>query len=240
MARVIVTADDYGYCKTRDRGILQAFKDGIVTSAAIMGNSPHGREATTLASMAEMELLLHGNITEGCALTSTSQYKPSASEHKKPFPCFVSEVDIQHAQVYTSLTTEEGMFHSKSMVVNVLGGQAFLTQQFHEDVVDELTAQVAAFQQWTGATPVCINSHNHSCSVPTLAHAMTTVALARGIPAFRLAQLSSRKPESPSTSPFLLNVDRSSHKVAVTCLYLHRIFDAVSSGCYEKSPYVLY
>ena len=63
---LIVTADDYGYDKKRDEGILECFQKGIVTRASLLVNgSSANTTAVSRAKENNMPLGVHLNITEG-------------------------------------------------------------------------------------------------------------------------------------------------------------------------------
>jgi predicted glycoside hydrolase/deacetylase ChbG (UPF0249 family) len=66
MRRVIINADDLGYDPAIDRGILQAAREGVVTSASVMVNLP-GAEAAVRAALSQGRpaLGLHVNLSRG-------------------------------------------------------------------------------------------------------------------------------------------------------------------------------
>lgn len=74
MTKLIVNADDFGYCEAVNYGIISAHKKGIITSTTIMANMPgveHGA------------LLLKENKTLSCGIHLTmSCYKPVLTNHK--------------------------------------------------------------------------------------------------------------------------------------------------------------
>lgn len=49
MKKLIVNADDFGYGRGVNRGIIEAFQKGIVTSATLLVNKPAAQEAAKLA-----------------------------------------------------------------------------------------------------------------------------------------------------------------------------------------------
>lgn len=69
MRRLIVNADDFGAGSATDRGILQAFRQGIVTSASLLANAPHTSGAVTMAKDAGLPTGVHLNLADGCSLT---------------------------------------------------------------------------------------------------------------------------------------------------------------------------
>ena len=70
MKRLIVNADDFGLCASVNRGILEAHRDGIVTSATILANGPGFEEAVALGRGAPgLGVGVHLNLTRGRALS---------------------------------------------------------------------------------------------------------------------------------------------------------------------------
>ncbi len=63
---LIVTADDFGYAQQRDRGIIEAFNNGIITRASLLVNGSSARTtAVELAQEHGLKLGIHLNLTEG-------------------------------------------------------------------------------------------------------------------------------------------------------------------------------
>ncbi len=66
---MIVSADDLGANPARNRGILEAFSLGIVTSASLLANGEAFCEAVDLAGDARLPVGVHLNLSEGFSLT---------------------------------------------------------------------------------------------------------------------------------------------------------------------------
>ena len=66
--QVIVNADDFGYSDERNKGIVESFKFGVVSSVSLLVNGSSAREAIQLAQVNEMPLGLHLNLTEGLSI----------------------------------------------------------------------------------------------------------------------------------------------------------------------------
>ncbi|WP_407406258.1 chitin disaccharide deacetylase [Peribacillus sp.] len=49
MTKLIINADDFGYCKGINLGIIECFQNGVVTSATLMANMPGAEHAAGLA-----------------------------------------------------------------------------------------------------------------------------------------------------------------------------------------------
>ncbi|CAB4004951.1 carbohydrate deacetylase [Paramuricea clavata] len=63
---LIVTADDFGYAQQRDKGIIEAFNNGIITRASLLVNGFSARTtAVKLAQEHGLILGIHLNLTEG-------------------------------------------------------------------------------------------------------------------------------------------------------------------------------
>ena len=86
MSKLIVNADDFGYCEAVNYGIISAHRNGIVTSTTIMANMPGFDHAVNL---------LKENKDIGCGVHMTlSCNKPLNNKFK-------------------SLVDENGMFHRR-------------------------------------------------------------------------------------------------------------------------------
>lgn len=86
MSKLIVNADDFGYCEAVNYGIISAHRNGIVTSTTIMANMPGFDHAVNL---------LKENKSLGCGVHMTlSCNKPLNDKFK-------------------SLVDENGMFHRR-------------------------------------------------------------------------------------------------------------------------------
>lgn len=64
MKKVIINADDFGYCKSINRGILEAIKNGVVTSTSVMVYGNAVSEAVELKNMKNISIGLHLHMQE--------------------------------------------------------------------------------------------------------------------------------------------------------------------------------
>lgn len=69
MKRLIVNADDLGAGAETDRGILKAFREGVVTSASLLANGPSFSSAAKTARLEALPVGVHLNLSEGVPLT---------------------------------------------------------------------------------------------------------------------------------------------------------------------------
>jgi len=68
MILLIINADDLGCNADRDRGILQAFNKGIVTSASLLANGSSFTSAVALTKEAGLPVGVHLNLADGAPL----------------------------------------------------------------------------------------------------------------------------------------------------------------------------
>ncbi len=69
MISLIVNADDLGINPDRDRGILEAFRQGIVTSSSLLANGQSFNTAVEQVKATGLPIGVHLNLSEGRALT---------------------------------------------------------------------------------------------------------------------------------------------------------------------------
>lgn len=70
MPRFIINADDFGYSRGVNYGIIDAHTDGIVYSATMMVNMPGAQHAVSLAKEhPELQIGIHLTLTCGRAVS---------------------------------------------------------------------------------------------------------------------------------------------------------------------------
>src|SRR5215471_15343457 len=76
MKRLIVTADDFGLTEKVNQGIIEAHRDGIVTTTSLMANGSAFRDAMARASEAPaLSIGAHLNLTEGEPTSAKSEVR---------------------------------------------------------------------------------------------------------------------------------------------------------------------
>lgn len=132
MPDLIVNADDLGRTAGINRGILEAHKKGIVTSATVMVNYPAAEDgiALMLAEAPFLGMGLHLNLTSG---------RPVSDPETVP-----------------SLLDENGLFRQPRNWGPVMTAFA------PEEVERELRAQMARFIELAGKPPTHLDSHHHA------------------------------------------------------------------------------
>jgi len=83
--KLIVNADDFGFTKGVNKGIIEAHKNGIVTSCTVMITMPEIKNAKKLARKhPNLKLGLHLNMTLGKPLTNCLSLLKENGEFYKP------------------------------------------------------------------------------------------------------------------------------------------------------------
>nr|XP_048308348.1 carbohydrate deacetylase isoform X1 [Myodes glareolus] len=135
--QLVVTADDFGYCPRRDKGIVEAFLAGTVTSVSLLANGTAAESAAELARRHSIPTGLHANLTEG---RPVGPARHTAS----------------------SLLSSEGFFLGKMGFRKALAaGDVALPQ-----VREELEAQLNRFRELLGRSPTHVDGHQHVHVLP--------------------------------------------------------------------------
>ena len=92
MKRIIINADDFGLSRSVNAGVIKAHRDGVLTSATLMANTPGFDEAVALAKEnPRLGVGLHLNIVRGRPV-SRPDTVPSLLEADGRFPSRASVV----------------------------------------------------------------------------------------------------------------------------------------------------
>ncbi|XP_057621260.1 carbohydrate deacetylase isoform X3 [Chionomys nivalis] len=135
--QLVVTADDFGYCPRRDKGIVEAFLAGTVTSVSLLANGTAAESAAELARRHSIPTGLHANLTEG---RPVGPARHTAS----------------------SLLSSEGFFLGKMGFRKALeAGDVALPE-----VREELEAQLNRFRELLGRSPTHVDGHQHVHVLP--------------------------------------------------------------------------
>jgi predicted glycoside hydrolase/deacetylase ChbG (UPF0249 family) len=66
--KLIVNADDFGIGEERDRGIIELFEQGCISSCSILVNGVNFENSIKIAREIGFPVGLHLNLTEGCPI----------------------------------------------------------------------------------------------------------------------------------------------------------------------------
>jgi chitin disaccharide deacetylase len=149
--QLVVNADDFGMSRGVNRGIVEAYRDGLVTSASLMPNLPSAEDALTRAATCQdLGLGLHLTLTAG---------RPLSPPDRVP-----------------TLVDPDGQFY----VLGTLLGRLSLGQVSADDLTRELEAQVA-WALRRGVRPSHLDSHHHVHIHPRVAPIVIGLARQHGV-----------------------------------------------------------
>ncbi|XP_076021248.1 carbohydrate deacetylase [Genypterus blacodes] len=134
---LVVTGDDFGYCPRRNKGIVDCFQAGGISSVSLLVNGSAAKDAADLAKRHNIPIGLHVNLSEGVPVC------PSL-------------------RMGSTLITPGGFFHGKMGFRQALQrGQLIMAE-----VELELRAQVRLFKELTGHLPYHMDGHQHIHVLP--------------------------------------------------------------------------
>ena len=133
--KLLVVADDLGYCHQRDRGIIELLTDGIVDMASFMVTGMSAEHSAPMVEGFVDKIGLHFNITEGKPMSETSKV--------------------------ASLLDQQGIFHNKEEIRK----RAVNGEIKGDHVREELTTQIKQFWKLFNRVPIRIDGHQHAHTV---------------------------------------------------------------------------
>ena len=170
MKRLVVNADDFGLSPAVNRGILDAFHNGIVTSTTMLVNLDHFEDALAIKQAhPELPVGVHLSLVWG---------RPVSDPAKVP-----------------SLVDRDGRFPTR---LGVLARRYWLGQLSTTDVQTEFESQIRRFQA-SGLTPTHLDTHMHIHCLPGIFRALLAAATACGIEKVRVSHEESLVPTAGTT-----------------------------------------
>ncbi|XP_069788754.1 carbohydrate deacetylase [Narcine bancroftii] len=150
--RLIVTGDDFGYCRRRNRGIMECFRAKAISNASLLVNGTAAKEAAAMATRKKVPLGLHANLSEGLPVS-------------------------EQLRIGSSLVNKDGFFHGKMGIREVLKS-GFINLS---EVDRELRGQVDLFCELTGHLPYHMDGHQHVHVLPDIRDVFAQVLSDYGI-----------------------------------------------------------
>jgi chitin disaccharide deacetylase len=159
MASLIINADDLGIHPDINRGIVEAFRFGILTSSSFMVTTPYFKETVTEAVLTtELPVGLHLSLSYGTAITAASRIP--------------------------NLVDAEGRF---TRTAATLIGKMPRETALYDQIRVELDAQIAIAREH-GVKPTHLDSHQHVHMNPAIFRIVEDLSLRHGIPAIRMVR----------------------------------------------------
>jgi len=112
--KLVVNADDFGRTRDINRGILHAFRHGIVTSASLMVNFAAFDEAAQTAQEFDLPVGVHFNLTEGFPVSDSTDVASLVDSQgrffrKNTFMLSLAQGRIKEREVRTELHAQMEM-----------------------------------------------------------------------------------------------------------------------------------
>jgi chitin disaccharide deacetylase len=156
--RLIINADDFGFCESVNKGIVEAHTKGVLTSTTIMANMPATEQAADLAkNLPSLGVGVHLNLTAG-----------------KPL--------CQQASVKLILDSQGHFVLSPGK----LALASLITGKVRTAIETELASQIQWLID-KGIKPTHLDSHKHIHAFPTIFPIVCRLAKRFSIPAIRYA-----------------------------------------------------
>lgn len=157
MKKMIIRADDLGYCEAVNFGIAKTVKEGLVSSVGLMPNMSAAAHGVDLLKDTEVCIGQHSNICVG---------KPCAK------PSMIPSLLQENGEFISSRTYREAFIRGKEITV-------------FDEVVIEIEAQFNRFVQLTGREPEYFEGH--AVQNQNLSKALELVANRHGLKYLQMA-----------------------------------------------------
>ncbi len=131
MIKLVIRADDIGYCEAVNYGIYKSVKDGLISSAGLMPNMPYAKHGLDLLEGLKVAIGQHTNVCLG---------KPCAD------PALIPSLLDENGNFKSSRTYREAFKKGEEFVVT-------------EEAVIEIEAQYEKFKELVGKEPSYFEAH---------------------------------------------------------------------------------
>lgn len=177
--RVVLHADDFGMNAAINRGILQGFEQGLLTSASVLTNAPHAAQALS----AWKELLR----AQSAGRLPSSEVRRRLDDPHHPFDLGV-HLNLTQGRPITAekypaeLLDEQGRFPGPGALFRGLrrGGS-----RYQLEMLAELNGQIQAMLD-QGLRPTHLNGHQYVEMMPGVAELIPQLVEQYDIPAVRV------------------------------------------------------
>ncbi|XP_005567931.1 carbohydrate deacetylase isoform X1 [Macaca fascicularis] len=178
--RLVVTADDFGYCPRRDEGIVEAFLAGAVTSVSLLVNGAATESAAELARRHSIPTGLHANLSEG---RPVGPARRGASSLLGPEGFFLGKMGFREAVAAGDVDLPQ--VRSRSCR-RMLARTPRAPPGGYCEVREELEAQLSCFRELMGRAPTHVDGHQHVHVLPGVCQVFAEALQAYGVRFTRL------------------------------------------------------
>lgn len=126
--KIIINADDFGFSKSINEGIITAYKEGLITSTSIMINMPYREDAISKwKENKELGLGLHINLSQGSPISTNVKSLVDGNNtfynHRK---IEKEEVNISYEDAYQEIKAQIEKLLSYNVEIDHLDTHHFL------------------------------------------------------------------------------------------------------------------
>eukprot|EP00056_Hartaetosiga_gracilis_P002673 m.55890 g.55890 ORF g.55890 m.55890 type:complete len:333 (+) comp11156_c0_seq1:94-1092(+) len=226
--KLVVCADDFGYCLGTNVGVVEAFEDGIVTQASLLVNSLSCDDAVKRAQGCDLPLGLHLNLSEGIPISSLSPFTSNKIVHYFNDSVGITENNNsyynEHSREDTNSKPQKTINSTPS--TSTATTLCFLGKAIvHSDtrlgwdemsLRQEIRAQANLFERKTGYKCSHVDGHNHINVVENVAKGMVA-ELGDDFKSTRMPMFSSIEVSPPEETSFLGKIGSLTEQAS--CIY---------------------
>ncbi len=167
MKELIVNADDFGLAESVNRGIILAHREGILTSASLLGNGLAFDQAVALSrEFPHLSVGVHLNISGGPPVSSASSVPTLVNERGE---LHLSPPRVWFGILTGRITVEEIHSEFRAQVLKILGAgvtPTHLDGHLHVHVLPQLSPIVIALAREFGIRYVRCPAENLEATLP--------------------------------------------------------------------------
>lgn len=128
MTKIIINADDFGFSKSINEGIIDAYKEGLISSTTIMVNMPYVEDAISRwKDNSNLGLGLHINLTQGSPISNNVKSLVDENnifhKHRK---IENQEIEISYDDAYTEIKAQIEKLLSYDVKIDHLDNHHFI------------------------------------------------------------------------------------------------------------------
>ena len=128
--KIIINADDFGFSESINTGIIDAYKDGLISSTTIMINMPYAEDAIKKwKENSSLGLGLHINLTQGCPISNNVKSLVDENnifhKHKK---IESGEIEVTYEDAYAEIKAQIERLLSYNVKIDHLDNHHFINK----------------------------------------------------------------------------------------------------------------
>lgn len=126
--KIIINADDFGFSESINKGIIEAYQEGLISSTTIMINMPYAEDAILKwKENKSLGLGLHINLTQGSPISKSAKSLVDENNifhnHKK---IENEEIEVTYEDAYTEIKAQIEKLLSYNVKIDHLDNHHFI------------------------------------------------------------------------------------------------------------------